>query len=56
MKTYAVTFIPTRYSNEDDPCDYKEWKPVEADSEKEAWAIGRETLGDVVRVSELTDY
>ena len=36
MKTFTVVFIPNCYLDEEDSCDFKQWKDVTARNSKEA--------------------
>jgi hypothetical protein len=39
MKTFTVVFIPNSRLHEDDSCDFKQWKDVNAKNSTEAMKI-----------------
>jgi hypothetical protein len=47
MKGFRITFIPSHALEADDPSDYKEWKPVQAESEQAA----KDTMGSCMVLS-----
>jgi hypothetical protein len=55
MPKFQITFIPNHAQHEDDPCDFKEWKYVYADTKQDALDDIRR-YASVIRCNEVEEY